>query len=107
MEKIYNKLVRDKIPEIIRSNNQTPYTKVLNEKEFKTALEEKLYEEYKEVLTSSGEERAFELADMLEVIKALAKVEGKTIEDILLIADQKNLKRGAFNERIFLEKVDE
>ena len=48
-----------------------------------------------------------ELADMLEIIKALAKLEKKTLEDVIEIANKKVDKRGAFEEKIFLEKVIE
>ena len=75
MERIYNKLVRDNIPDIITSNKETPVTRILNEDEYKKALEEKLVEEQEEVLSSSGSERCEELADMVEVIRALAKLE--------------------------------
>ena len=105
MDKIYNKLVRDKIPDIIKSNGEKPVIKVLNEDEYKKELEKKLYEEYNEVISASGQDRLEELADMLEVIAALAKIEGKTLEDVSLIAHQKVLKRGSFNNRIYLEKV--
>ena len=105
MEKTYNKLVRDNIPNIIKNNGETPITRILTNEEYKQELEKKLYEEYQEVLESSGEDRIEELADMLEVIKALAKLENKDLEDIINIANQKNSKRGAFNDKIFLEKV--
>ena len=106
MEKIYNKLVRDKIPEIIKSNNGTPITRTLNNDEYKQELEKKLNEEYLEVLnTNTPEDRIEELADMLEIIRALAKLENKSLEDIISIADKKNEKRGAFEDKIFLEKV--
>lgn len=52
MKKKYNKLVRDKIPEIIERNNETPHVRILNDEEFKIELEKKLYEEYQEVLSS-------------------------------------------------------
>lgn len=52
MEKIYNKLVRDKIPEIIRKNNEIPIIKQLNDIEYKSELERKLLEEYNEVLNA-------------------------------------------------------
>lgn len=107
MEKIYNKLVRDSIPSIIEKNGGTPYIKTLNDIEYKEALENKLYEEYKEVLEAEGLDRIEELADMLEVIKALAKLENKTLDDIDEVAKQKSLKRGAFDKKIFLEKVIE
>ena len=107
MECIYNKLVRDNIPDIITSNEETPVTRILGEDEYKKALEEKLYEEYEEVISSSGAERCEELADMVEVIRALAKLEGKSLEEIVAIADEKKLKRGGFDDRIYLEKVIE
>ena len=107
MERVYNKLVRDKIPNIIEENGETPVIKVLNENDYKKELEKKLYEEYKEVIEASGDERIEELADMLEVIRALASLENKNLNDIIDIADKKNKKRGAFDEKIFLEKVIE
>ena len=105
MERIYNKLVRDNIPNIIRKNNETPIIRVLNEDEYKKELELKLYEEYKEVIEAKGNERLEELADMIEVIKALANIENKNLKDIIDIADEKANKRGSFSNRIFLEKV--
>lgn len=107
MERIYNKLVRDNIPSIIEGKEETPITRILNEEEYKKELEKKLYEEYHEVLEASGEDRVEELADMIEVIKYLAKLEGKELEDVIKTADEKSIKRGAFNDRIFLEKVIE
>lgn len=65
--KIYNKLVRDKIPEIMVNNNETPITRILDEAEYKKHLDMKLEEETKEYL-ESGE--AEELADILEVVFA-------------------------------------
>ena len=106
MEKKYNKLVRDKIPEIIKSNNENPKIKILEESEYKKELERKLYEEYQEVLTTTtSEERIEELADMIEIISYLAKVENKTLEDVIKTANEKRRKRGGFDNRIYLEKV--
>ena len=107
MERIYNKLVRDKIPNIIKGKGEIPVIKILDEINYKKELEKKLYEEYKEVIEASGDERIEELADMLEVIKALANLESKNLNDIMEIAEIKNKKRGAFDEKIFLEKVIE
>lgn len=107
MERVYNKLVRDKIPEIIEGKNETPVTRILNDDEYKLELEKKLYEEYKEVIESSGEDRLFEFADMIEVIKSLALLSGKTLEDIIELANGKRNKRGGFEKKIFLEKVIE
>lgn len=106
MEKIYNKLVRDNIPEIIKSNEEIPTTRILSEYEYKEELERKLYEEYQEVLqTKNVSERIEELADMLEIIESLAILENKTLEDVLEVAKTKKLKRGGFAKRIYLEKV--
>lgn len=105
MEKIYNKLVRDKIPEIIEKDNFIPVTRILSDEEYKKELENKLFEEYQEVLSAdNSSDRVEELADMLEIISYLAKLENKTIDDIIERAKQKKLKRGGFDKKIFLEK---
>jgi len=101
----YNKLVRDKIPEIIKNNGEEPIIRILDDIEYKKELEKKLFEEYNEVIESSNKDRLEELADMLEVMKCLAELEGKTIEDIIEISNDKNLKRGSFKDKIYLEKV--
>ena len=93
MKKTYNKLVRDKIPEIIRNNGEIPKIRILND------------EEYKEVIESNSTDRLEELADLLEVINALANLENKDLSDIIEIANNKSKKRGAFKEKIFLESV--
>lgn len=106
MEKIYNKLVRDNIPDIIIKDNCIPITRILCDEDYKKELEKKLLEEYNEVLsTTNTESRIEELADMLEIIKALAILENKTLDDINKVAEQKKLKRGGFENRIFLEKL--
>lgn len=106
MEKVYNKLVRDKIPEIIKENNDgEAITRILSDAEYKKALEDKLYEEYQEVLESSDKDRIEELADMQEVMISLAKVENSSLEEIIEIMNNKKLKRGGFEKKIFLEKV--
>lgn len=105
MEQIYNKLVRDNIPEIIKNNGENPIISILDDKRYREELEKKLYEEYNEVLKASGIDRIEELADMLEVIIALAKLEDKTLDDVIEVQKQKFKKRGAFDKKIFLEKV--
>lgn len=107
MERIYNKLVRDNIPNIIKSKGETPVTKILEDDTYKAELEKKLNEEYKEVLNATGEDRIEELADMIEIIKALAKLENKTLQDVIDCSNVKAEKRGAFDKKIFLEKVIE
>lgn len=101
----YNKLVRDKIPEIINNNGEKPIFRILSDSEYKSELEKKLYEEYNEVICASGEDRLEELADMLEVISALATIEGSTLDKVIEVAKVKTLKRGSFHDRIYLEGV--
>lgn len=106
METVYNKLVRDNIPEIIKYNNDgEAVIRILSDEEYKKALEDKLYEEYQEVLESSGEDRVEELADMLEIMISLAKLEKSNLEKIIEIAKKKKAKRGGFDKKLYLEKV--
>lgn len=106
MERVYNKLVRDNIPDIIRGNGEEPVTRVLDDSEYRVELESKLGEEYQEVLsTTNSEDRIEELADMLEIIMALADLEDKSLEDVVEVANQKRLKRGGFAKKIYLERV--
>ena len=105
MEQIYNKLVRDRIPEIIKNNGEEPIIEILNDKEYKNELEKKLYEEYLEVIESNGESRLEELADMISVIASLAKLENKDLSDIINISTKKDEKRGSFDKKIYLKKV--
>lgn len=106
MERVYTKLVRDNIPDIIRGNGEDPVTRVLDDNEYRVELESKLGEEYQEVLsTTTSEDRIEELADMLEIIMALADLEDKSLEDVVEVANQKRLKRGGFAKKIYLEKV--
>ena len=107
MERVYNKLVRDNIPEIISNKGETPVTRILNDDEYKKSLEEKLFEEYKEVIEGAGDDRLEELADLLEVAKSLAESENSSLEQIIELANKKREKRGGFDKKIFLEKVIE
>lgn len=106
MEKIYNKLIRDKIPEIIRNDNETPVIRKLSDSEFKTELEKKLLEEYNEVLLAKNKDEYLEeLADMLEVISSLSELENSNLQSVIKIMREKRQKRGGFYHKIFLEKV--
>lgn len=106
MEKIYNKLVRDNIPEIIIADNETPITHILNEEEYKIELMKKLGEELLEVrLATSKEELTKELADMLELILSINKTLGNTLEDLEQVRKEKLKKNGGFDKKIYLEKV--
>jgi predicted house-cleaning noncanonical NTP pyrophosphatase (MazG superfamily) len=99
----YNKLVRDRIPEIIASNGATCNTRILNEAEYKTELRTKLREELNEYLEAGDDSSAMEeLADLLELMHALSKIHGSTVDQLEEIRKQKASKRGGFQERIFL-----
>ena len=105
MDQNYNKLVRDLIPDKIKANGEIPFTRILNDEEFKKELERKLYEEYLEVISSSGKDRLEEIADMLEVLKYLVKIENSSLEEVMNIGLKKNELRGSFEKRIYLERV--
>lgn len=105
-ETVYNKLIRDKVPEIVERDGEIPVTRELNDGEFKTELERKLLEEYHEVLTaSSSKERIEELADMLEVISTLSSLENSDLQSVLSVMEEKRKRRGSFSKKLFLEKI--
>lgn len=103
MKKQINKLVRDHIPLICESNGQTPETKILDVEDYTSALKAKLHEEVEEYLSDCNLE---ELADILEVIEALAENQGASLDEIMTIKKQKQRKNGAFRNKIFLMSVD-
>lgn len=107
MEKVFQKLVRDKIPEIIQKNGEVAYTRILEEEEYRSCLFQKLQEESSEVIhAEDASERLEELADVLEVLTSIAELEGGSIEQVQEIAKTKRLKRGGFQKRVFLEKAE-
>lgn len=106
MEQIYCKLVRDNIPEIIQNNGEKPVFRTLASEEYWEYLLKKDIEELEEVrLANSAEERKKELADKLELIKAMAEFNGFSLKNVIDEADKKALKNGGFEKRILLEKV--
>lgn len=106
MEKIYDKLVRDRIPQICLEHGETPVTRILDDGEYWEYLLRKDAEELEEVRGAENlEERKKELADKLELIRAMAKYSGFTLDEIIKCADEKAEKRGAFDDRILLIKV--
>lgn len=101
---IHNKLVRDKIPQIIQASGKTCITRTLAEAEYIAALNGKLQEELNEYLADGSME---ELADLLEVMMACAKARGHDFAVVEAIRREKAEKRGGFEQRIFLESVTE
>ena len=105
-ETIYNKLVRDKIPDIIIKSGKVPKFKCLNYNEYFKYLNEKLLEECHEVLRANSKvEILEELADTLEVIKSLTLCLNSNMYELESIRKEKFESRGGFSSRIFLEKV--
>lgn len=101
---VYNKLVRDKIPGIIRSNGKSCEIKVVEGNERYKLLEDKLKEEVKEFLEDKNLE---ELADIMEVLFGLAENMGYTEEELIKLRYKKREERGGFKEGVVLLKVYE
>ena len=101
----YDKLVRDRIPEIIRGAGQVPVTRIVNEEaELRQRLLNKLAEEMLEYRESGSVE---EIADILEVLQALVEqIHGMSWEQVREIQGRKWEERGCFRDRIVLERVD-
>lgn len=101
--KEYNKLVRDKIPEIIEASGKSCSIHYLEQEEYVVALEQKLNEEVAEYQSDKNLE---ELADILEVLQALCVAKGHSLEDLEQLRKEKAIERGGFDNRIFLEYVE-
>ena len=100
----HHKLVRDKIPQIIEESSKRCITRVLPAQEYIAALDAKLQEELNEYLADGSME---ELADLLEVMMAVAEARGHGFSEVEAIRRGKAGKRGGFRERIWLESVSE
>lgn len=103
---IYNKLVRDLIPDIILESGKEPITSILTDEEYVAALRNKLDEEIREYLSAANDNDALEeLADILEIVGTLATVHGSSLDDVLLIKTEKNRARGGFEKKTFIIEV--
>lgn len=101
--KIYNKLVRDKIPEIISSEKgKTCVARIMPHDEYLESLNAKMQEELDEYLNSGDTE---ELADLEEVLRAVLDAKGVSYEEFERIRNRKVEEKGAFKQKIFLESV--
>ena len=105
--KTYNKLVRDKIPEIIKSNGENCTIRILSTAEYLNELNIKLQEELNEYLNAKNKtEVTEELADLEEVLRAILDAKEISYEEFEEVRLKKVAKRGAFKDRIFLETTD-
>ncbi|MGH3189855.1 MAG: nucleoside triphosphate pyrophosphohydrolase [Streptosporangiaceae bacterium] len=107
MRVVYNKLVRDQIPGIIAADGCHPVTRVLDHASYRAALRAKLLEEAQEAQGAPEEQLLLELADVLEVLRALASTHGVSWQEVESAAARKRAERGGFDERIFLKYVEE
>ncbi len=98
-----NKLVRDKIPEIMKSEGQNPIVHIADDKEYWKKLKEKIKEEVEEFIESENIE---EMADVFEVITAINSVKKWNIEEIIKIQKRKRDKKGGFKDKIILDKIN-
>ena len=102
MTKTYNKLVRDRIPEIIEAKGDKCEIEILSDEEYLKLIDAKLDEELAEYHSDQNIE---ELADLLEVIQAAAIARGYTTEQLEAVRTKKAEERGGFNEKILLISV--
>ena len=105
MKYIYNKLVRDKIPENINSiEGRNCNYKILNDKEYLEELDKKIFEEAHEFIEEHSVE---ELADLMEIIFAIMKNRNISMKDVENARQIKNSKKGSFNDKIYLIDVEQ
>lgn len=102
--RVYNKLVRDRIPAIVAASGKTCEVRTLEPAEYKSHLTRKLQEELAEFQESAAPE---ELADLVEVVYALVQASGMTHEQFEAMRLQERQERGGFDERLLLISVSE
>ena len=97
--KEYNKLVRDKIPEIIEKEGKKVNFEILDDDRYIEELNKKLQEEVNEYFKDGTIE---ELGDIVEVILSILKYNDSNLGELVEIMDEKKEKRGGFDKRVFL-----
>jgi predicted house-cleaning noncanonical NTP pyrophosphatase (MazG superfamily) len=98
------KLVRDKIPDIMRTQGRMPFVHTADDREYEEKLLEKLAEEVTEFIESR---RSEELADILEVLYAICDLHKIELNEIAKIRREKKDERGGFRNRVILDDVSE
>lgn len=101
--KIYNKLVRDKIPEVLQNLGKKYSCHIADDEEFLLRLKDKMVEELQELYDDPCSE---EMADVLEVLYTIAREMNLDIAEVYKAMSKKGKAKGRFRERIILEKVD-
>lgn len=100
--KTYHKLVRDRIPEIIEADGKICICETLSDSDYIDLLDQKLNEELAEYQESKSLE---ELADLLEVMQAVVKARGWTLEELEQLRSDKAARRGGFEKKILLKEI--
>ena len=100
----YSKAVRDRIPEIIRASGKECTVEQVSPEKWLELLNEKLSEEVAEYQENPSLE---ELADILEIMRAIVALRGETWEELESVRAEKAEKRGGFEERLVLGEVTE
>lgn len=98
----YNKLVRDRIPEMIEKKGEKAVIRIADAEEYFQKLKEKLREEVEEFFESQNEE---EMADILEVISAICDFRNIEMKQLERLRDKKAKEKGRFEKRIIMEEV--
>ncbi|MFB1081893.1 phosphoribosyl-ATP pyrophosphohydrolase [Jeotgalibacillus sp. JSM ZJ347] len=105
---VYNKLVRDLIPDIIAASGKSMETRILSNEEYVIELKKKMKEELAEYHATQNDEDAIEeLADLLELISAAAKTHGGSLEEVEKAREVKARDRGRFDEKVYLVGVED
>ncbi len=108
MKLIYEKLVRDNIPEIIEADNKKVKYRILEDEEYIARLNNKLKEEAEELARSTSKRDIInELSDLLEVIEALEKIHDITRDELEVHKEKKARRNGKFDKKVLLEYVEE
>jgi predicted house-cleaning noncanonical NTP pyrophosphatase (MazG superfamily) len=103
----YGKLVRDRVPQIIRDAGKIPICRTMSDEDYRNALRAKIVEEAAEVADASAESLIAELADLAEVLDALLEAYHLTREQLSVSRRSLSEQRGAFAKKIFLERVED
>ena len=106
--KEYNKLVRDRIPEIIEAAGEKPVVRVLGDEEYREQLLKKLEEEAREAWEARGDKKDLEkeVGDILEVIEAVVRAFDLDEGEIKKIKEERRKSRGGFEKKLFLERTE-
>lgn len=95
---VMGKLVRDRIPEIIKNDGKTPIIEILSNEDYLKELDKKLNEEVAEYQTDKSIE---EMADVLEVLFAICEARDYSVDELKHVRESKREKRGGFKDRIY------